>query len=190
MIVAGTAGAATRFNALSGAGVRGNRSASCATGLAGTIYNGLLLKIDPPDPQWRKVALAERFPRAAVTPCRPRGARCAAVDRARRDLLDANARLLELQEALAVAANRYGNAVNAKDLPTQALQQATMRATSRLLADATARRNLRARVLVQRLRGLGVRSATMPKAAAAALRARAAGRGVDMATVYASCAST
>ena len=59
-----------------------------------------------------------------------------------------------------------------------------MRATSRLLADATARRNLRGRVLVQRLRALGVRSATMPKAAAAAaLRARAAGRGVDRATV-------
>ncbi len=173
VIVAGTAGAATRFNALVRQAFE-ETVGNCATGLAGTIFNGLLLKIDPPDPQWRQLALAERFPRAVVKPCRPRSARCAAVDRARRDLVDANARLLELQEALAVAANRYGNAVTAKDLPTQALHQATMRATSRLLADASARRNLRARLLVARLRALGVRSATLSKAAAAgALRARA-----------------
>lgn len=183
VIVAGTAGAATRWNALVQQAFE-ETIGNCATGLAGTIFNGLLLKIDPPDPEWPQIALAERYPRARGAPCRPRGAACTAVDRARRDLADANARVLELQEALAVAANRYGNAVTAKDLPTQALHQATMRATSLLLADATAGRTFRARALVARIRALGVRSAIVPRAAAAAaLRARATGRGIDRATV-------
>jgi hypothetical protein len=90
----------------------------CAEGIAGTIYNGLLLKIDPPDPDWRTLALAERYPSAKLAPCKlARG--CPAVTRARAQLVAAGRRVMELQEALAVASNRYGNAANARTSPSR-----------------------------------------------------------------------
>ena len=71
VIVAGTAGAATRFNALVQQAFE-ETVGNCATGLAGTIYNGLLLKIDPPRSAVAEGRAGRALPRAAVTPCRPR----------------------------------------------------------------------------------------------------------------------
>jgi hypothetical protein len=155
----------------------------CAEGIAGTIYNGLLLKIDPPDPEWRTLALAERYPPAKLAPCKlARG--CPAVTRARSQLVAANRRVMELQEALAVASNRYGNAANAKDEPVQALHQATMRATSGLLAEATIARNRSAAKLAGALRAAGVSRMVVPRSVVArAVADRRAGKGVPKAVV-------
>lgn len=161
----------------------GESVGNCAQGVAGTMYNGLLLKIDPPDPQWRRIALAEPYPVAKLAPC-ALARRCANVTRARTGLAAANRRVIELQEALAVASNRYGNAANAKDKPVQALHQATMRATSGLLAEATAKRNRAAVVLVAELRRAGIRRIVVPRAAVArAVAAQRGGRGVPKGVV-------
>jgi hypothetical protein len=181
VLVAGTAGAASRWQALVEKAFE-ETVGNCLTGFAGTVFNGVLLKVDPPDPAWRQVALAARFPRARVRACRQRG--CAALTRATRALAAAEARVAELSEALAVAANRYGNAVNADDRGTQALHQASMRATSGLLAGAYAGRNRAASSLARAIRATGVRSVTVPKRVVArAYRARSAGRAVPRAAV-------
>lgn len=182
LIVAGAGGVATRWSALMQKAVE-ETVGNCATGLAGTIFNGVLLKIDPPDPDWRRVALADRFPRAKAPRCRL-GKACAAVTRALRKRLAADARVLELQEALAVTANRYGNAVNANDEQIQAQHQATMRATSGLLADAYTTRNRSSAALARALRAAGIRSVTIPKnVVAKSLRAARRPRAVPKAVV-------
>ena len=181
VLVTGAAGVASRWQALVQK-VFEETVGNCVTGFAGTVFNGVLLKVDPPDPAWRQVALAERFPRARVRGCGRRA--CAALTRARRALVSAEARVAELSEALAVAANRYGNAANAHDRGTQALHQATMRATSGLLAGAYAGRNRAASSLARAIRATGVRSVTVPeRVVARALRARSAGRAVSKAAV-------
>jgi hypothetical protein len=181
VIIAGAAGAATRWSALVEKALE-ETVGNCATGLAGTIFNGVLLKVDPPDPAWRTLALAEPFGRRVVTACPQRG--CAALTRAARALVAADARILELQEAIAVAANRYGNAVTSGDAAAQGLHQATMRAASGLLAGASLRRNRAAAALAKAFRAVGVRRITTPRSVAArALSAQAAGRGVPQAVV-------
>jgi hypothetical protein len=181
VIVAGAGGVATRWSALVEKALE-ETVGNCATGLAGTIFNGVLLKIDPPDPAWRTLALAEPFPRSRVPTCRQRG--CAALARAARAMAAADARVAELQEAIAVAANRYGNAVTAGDAAAQGLHQATMRATSGLLADAQAGGSRAAVALAKAFRAVGVRRITTPaRVAARALSAQAAGRGLPKAVV-------
>ncbi len=143
----------------------------------------MLLKIDPPDPQWRRLALAEPFPRPRAARCTLRRG-CAKLDRARKRLAVADARVLELQEALAVAANRYGNAVGQDDRAMQALHEATMRATSGMLADAHRSRHAAAVALVGAIRATGVRSLVVSRAAVtASAKHRRAGRGVPKAAV-------
>ena len=111
----GAAGVATRWQAFA-LKVFQETVGNCAKGVFGTIANGVLLKVDPPDPQWRQLALAEPMPRPRSVPCPlPRG--CGTLNAARTRLAAADRRVLELQEALAVAANRYGNAVGANDRP-------------------------------------------------------------------------
>lgn len=179
VIVAGTAGVATRWTALVEKALE-ETVGNCLTGLGGTIYNGVLLKVDPPDPDWRRVALAQPFASRRSAPCRVSG--CAAVTRALRTLGAAGARVAALQEAIAVAANRYGNAVGAGDREAQALHQATMRATSGMLAAAEVRRGRAAAGLARALGAAGIRRIVTPRAAVArALRAQAAGRGVPSA---------
>ena len=140
---------------------------NCATGAVGTVSNLLLLSIDPPDPNWQKAAYAERMARAKVRGCKLRKG-CAGVQRARRRLVDASTRVAELQEALAVAANRFGNASGKHDKRGRMLHRATMRATSGMLADALALRARRGRELAKQLRAAGVKSIAIPKKVAAA----------------------
>ncbi len=148
---------------------------NCATGTLGTMYNGLLLKIDPPDPNWQRAAFAERMTRAKVRGCKLRRG-CTKILAARRRLVDAATRVTELQEALAVAANRFGNASGKADKRGRLLHRATMRATSGMLADALALRDRRGRELVKQLRAAGVRSMAIPqRATTAALKQRAKG---------------
>ena len=147
---------------------------NCVTGTLGTMANGLLLEIDPPDPNWRKAAYAERMARAKVRGCKLRRG-CTKIQTARRRLVDASTRVAELQEALAVAANRYGNASGKADKRGRLLHRATMRATSGMLADALALRARRGRELAKQLRAAGVTSMAIPKkVAAAALQKRGA----------------
>jgi hypothetical protein len=155
----------------------------CVEGLGGTIFNGLLLKIDPPDPAWRDLALAEPLPRTAASRCGVRR-NCKRVAQARRSLSAANRAVAERQEALAVAANRFGNAVTAQDRQKQALHAISMRVLSGMLADALDARNVQAKRLLQQLRKAGVRSITIPKRAMAkALRAQARGKGIPKAVI-------
>ena len=84
------------------------------------MFNGLLLKVDPPDPAWRSLAIREAMPKIAVGRC-PVRRRCAAIQKARSRLADARRAVAERQEALAVASNRFGNAVGSGDRAMQAL---------------------------------------------------------------------
>ena len=145
---------------------------NCITGTLGTMANGLLLKVDPPDPNWQKPAFAERMARAKVRGCKLRRG-CTKILTARRRLVDASTRVAELQEALAVAANRFGNASGKADKRGRLLHRATMRATSGMLADALALRDRRGRELAKQLRAAGIKSMAIPKrVAAAALKRR------------------
>ncbi len=178
VIVAGTAGVATRWQAFA-LKVFEETIGNCAKGVVGTITNGVLLKVDPPDPQWREIALAEPMPQPRSVRCPlPRG--CGALSAARTRFAAADRRVLELREALAVAANRYGNAVGADDRPAQALHEATSAATSGMLADALQRRTTAGRALAKAIRATGVRSIVIPRAvSAAALARQRAGKGID-----------
>lgn len=154
---------------------------NCLQGTLDTITNGVLLEIDPPDPNWRKAAFAERITRATVRGCKlPRN--CKKVLAARRRLVDASTRVTELQEALAVAANRFGNASGAADKRGRLLHRASMRALSGMLADATTLRDRRGRELAKQLRAGRVRSIVIPKAAAVKALGRRA-RGTPKAAV-------
>ena len=179
VIVAGAAGVATRWSALVEKALE-ETVGNGLTGLGGTIDNGVLLKVDPPDPDWRRVALAQPFRPRRPASCRLAG--CAPVTRALRTPGAAGARVTAFQEAIAVAANRYGNAVGARDAEAQALHQAAMRATSGMLAAAEARRARAAASLARAFRAVGIRRIATPRATAArAQRAQAAGRGVPRA---------
>lgn len=182
VIVAGTAGAATRFGALAEKAFE-ETVGNCVTGIAGTIFNGVLLKIDPPDPQWDRASLPERFPVRRVSRCRlPRG--CPAFVKARTAYVAADARVLELQESIAVAANRYGNAVNRRAPQVQALHQATMRAASGQLAEDYDRRSAASAALATALQAAGLRRITIPRRVVArAQRAQASRRKMPKATV-------
>lgn len=183
VVLAGAGGVATRWQALVTKAME-ETVGNCAQGLAGTVYNGFLLKIDPPDPAWRSVALAERFPRAKTPRCSRLGKACRRITLALRKRFDADARVLELQEALAVSANRYGNAVNAGDKQIQAQHQAAMRATSGLLADAYATRNRASVSLARAIRAAGIRRVIIPKAVVArSLREARKPRAVPKAVV-------
>ena len=181
VVVGGAEGVATQGQAL-GAALLEETVGNCAMGLAGSIYNGVLLTVDPPDPAWRRLALAEALPRATVGRCTlPR--HCAAVTSARRALVEAQRDVSQRHEALAVAANRYGNAVSAKDFRVGSQHDISMRVLSGMLADAIATKDARAKAAVSQLRAAGVRSIRVKKPfVAMALKARAAGKGVPKAT--------
>ncbi len=167
---AGTGGATTQV----GSKLLEETLGNCITGTLGTMANGLLLEIDPPDPNWQKAAYAERMARAKVRGCKLRKG-CTKILTARRRLVDASTRVTELQEALAVAANRFGNASGKADKRGRLLHRASMRATSGMLADALALRDRRGRELAKQLRAAGIKSMAIPKkVAAAALAKRAA----------------
>lgn len=178
----GVAGSGASLSEL-GAKLAEETIGSCVQGVLGTIGNGVLLTIDPPDPNWRKAAFAEFLPRAKVSGCRLRRA-CTRILAARRRLVDTSTRVAELQEVLAVAANRYGNALGHADKPGLLVHRATMRATSGMLAAAIAVRDRRRAELAKHLRAAGVRSLVIPKRAArAALRQHAKGRGIPKAAI-------
>lgn len=155
----------------------------CGRGVISTSSNGVLLTIDPPDPAWRRVALPERMPRPSLATCRlSKG--CPAIVAAQRALIERQVRVAELQEALAVASNRFGNAVSAKDNAAQVLHMITMQATSGELAEADAHRSTAGKALVVALKRAGLRSAVIPRARVAlALKAGAAGKGIPAAAV-------
>ena len=156
---------------------------NCAEGFLGTIYNGVLLKVDPPDPDWRRAAYAERIaPEKVTTRCKLRQG-CKRLTQARKALAAANARVAELQEALAVAANRYGNAVGFKDQRGKLLHRASMRAYSGMLADAIVLRDRRGAELARAIRAAGIKKLVLTKKGARrALAVRAKGGGVPAAT--------
>lgn len=156
---------------------------NCGAGYAMTVYNGVLLKIDPPDPHWQRIALSEPFAVAKVAKC-PLKRGCKAYTKAAKSLAAADARLQELQEAIAVAANRYGNAVNEKSPETQAMHQATMEATSGMLADAYLQRNAASKSLAAAFRSAGIRKLVIPqKLMAASMKRVKAGTGVPKAVI-------
>lgn len=156
---------------------------SCAQGVAGTVYYGVLLKVDPPDPAWRNVALPTRFPASAVPRCTlPRN--CPAVRSAWIVHAAAHRRVTELREAVAVAANRYGNAVTANDVAMRRVHRATWRALGGLLASAVAAESKAGATLAAQLRRAGLTRFVVPAPKVArALVVAAAGRGIPAASV-------
>lgn len=156
-IVIGTGGTAAAAEvALLGSTTAGKIFTDCAQGAVLTGALGMLLKVDPPDPDFRSVGYPEALPTPKERPCRLRRG-CKPLTRAARRVASAARRVASLTEAAAVAGNRYGNAINARDARVQHVQRAAFTVLLDLAADVDARRAAHSRKLAALLRRRGVR---------------------------------
>ena len=183
VFVAGAESTLTRWEAMVKK-VLATTVGNCASGLSGTMTSALLLLVDPPDPQWRELALAEPMPKTEAPKCSRGLRRCASIREAAALAAGARRRVAERQEALAVAANRFGNADKAGDKPVQALHAISMRVQSGMLADAIHAQNSTGKRLVNAFKRAGIRSVNVGKRQVAnARRQRVAGHAIPRSVV-------
>ena len=149
---------------------------NCVTGIVGTVSNGIQLAVDPPDPQYRRVGLpATLAPPKTPSSCPPgvstKSCRAALVAVGR--YAKAAAREASIAEAVAIAANRFGNAAGKSEWKTAHLQRAAWRGHSGALVGARKETNVARKELAAALKSLDITSIRF--AAAAIDRARAEG---------------
>ena len=134
-VIIGTGGTAAAAEvALLGSTAASQVFTDCVKGALLTGALGMLLKVDPPDPDFRAVGYPEAIPGAKGKRCRLRRG-CEELNRAARRMASTGRRSASLVEAAAVAGNRYGNAVTARDARVQHVQRAAFTILLNLAAD-------------------------------------------------------
>ena len=156
-VIIGTGGTAAAAEvALLGSTAASQVFTDCVKGALLTGALGMLLKVDPPDPDFRAVGYPEAMPGAKSKRCRLRRG-CKELTRAARRMASTGRQSASLIEAAAVAGNRYGNAVTAGDARVQHVQRAAFTVLLDLAADLDEQRAAHSRKLAKVVRKLGLR---------------------------------
>ena len=156
-VIIGTGGTAAAAEvALLGSTAASQVFTDCVKGALLTGALGMLLKVDPTDPDFRAVGYPEAIPGAKGKRCRLRRG-CKELTRAARRMASTGRRSASLVEAAAVAGNRYGNAVTARDARVQHVQRAAFTILLNLAADLDEQRAAESRKFAKVVRKLGLR---------------------------------